>query len=350
LSKRRFSGIIVALLLIGMLALTVNVQSSKADLEVSEVTTTSSLPIVKVIPEVIELGPGYVVDQTFAIAVVVENILDSHELYGLDITFRWNTSYLECLNHTATIPVEDFSDPITPSPYPGILFKPLMMVTDEVNAIAGTYSVAFACMWPAPVADDGTVFVMTLKVKRQSNVDVVVPLDFEYTLLSPMSCAAIYHEVENGIVKILAAPPPHPPEARFTIIPETTNAGQLVMFDASSSLPGGNETNEKPITRYYWDFGDGDKKIVSIPIVYHSFSSPGNYDVNLIVSAPGAKPDTDSITHQVTIDSEMIGGYSFPTKSNATKTPLTLYLAIVAILTTVFTTIKRKKYKETKQP
>jgi hypothetical protein len=346
LSKRRFSGIIVALLLVGMLALTVYIQSSKADFEVSETPATSSQPIFKVIPEVIELGPGHVVGQTFVIAVVVENICGSVEFYGLDVQFSWNTSYLECLDHTVTIPVEDFPDPIPPSPYHGILFKPLIIVKDVVDANAGTYWVSCACIYPAPAFfGNGTVFVMTFRVKHQSNVDIEVPLHFIYpTIGMPES-----RVIEDGLVKIPAIPLPHPPEARFTIIPGTANVGQLVMFDASSSLSGGNETHEKPITRYYWDFGDGNKTELSTLIVHHSFSSPGNYDVNLIVSALGAKPERDSITHQVTIYSlPTIGGYSFPLLGNATGPPLTQYLTTVAILTTIFTTIKYKKHKRTK--
>jgi len=138
------------------------------------------------------------------------------------------------------------------------------------------------------------------------------------------------------------------PEAEFTAIPETVNVGESVKFDASSSLPGWNGTHEMPITEYRWNFDDSSKTTTSTPTVHHSFSSPGAYYVTLTVYAPGATPETDSTTHKVNITEPPVGGYSLPIKAYTTEKPLTLYLALVAILTLVFTVIKRKASKKTK--
>lgn len=142
---------------------------------------------------------------------------------------------------------------------------------------------------------------------------------------------------------------PHSPKAEFTVIPETANVGKSVEFDASTSLPGWNGTHEMPVTEYRWDFGDGNKTTTSTPIVYHSFSSSGTYYVTLTVYAPGATPETDSTTHKVTVISVPVGGHSFSIKRYTTEKPLTLYLALVAILTTVFTVIRREISSKTKK-
>lgn len=58
--------------------------------------------------------------------------------------------------------------------------------------------------------------------------------------------------------------------------------------------------------------------------------------------APRAKPEIDTISGKVTIISVSVGGYSFPIAGCLIAKPLTLYIAIVAILTAVLATIKRK--------
>jgi len=101
-----------------------------------------------------------------------------------------------------------------------------------------------------------------------------------------------------------------------------------------------------PITEYRWDFADGNKTTTSTPTVYHSFSSSGTYYVTLTVYAPGATPETDSTTKKVTITAIPVGGYSFPIKGYTTEKPLTLYLALIGILTVSFTIAKRRKKQQ----
>ena len=143
---------------------------------------------------------------------------------------------------------------------------------------------------------------------------------------------------------------PYGPKAEFTAIPETSNVDESVKFDASKSKAGWNGTHEMPITEYHWDFADGNKTTTSTPIIYHSFSNEGIYYVTSTVHAPGATPETDSATHEVTVTTIPVGGYSLPIRGYTPEKPLTLYLALVAILTTVFTTIERKIHRRTKRP
>jgi PKD repeat protein len=72
------------------------------------------------------------------------------------------------------------------------------------------------------------------------------------------------------------------PTASFTYSPENPVVNQTITFDASSSYdPDGQ------IVSYEWDFGDGTNGTEEI--VNHSYSSPGNYTVNLTVT------DDDSV-------------------------------------------------------
>jgi len=139
---------------------------------------------------------------------------------------------------------------------------------------------------------------------------------------------------------------PHGPEAEFEATPDTASTGESIKFDASSSLPGYNGIPEMPITEYRWDFADGNQTITSTPIVYHSFSNEGIYYVTLTVYAPGATPETDSTTKKVTITAIPVGGYLLPIKGYIMARPLTLYLAVVAILTVSFTIAKRRKKQQ----
>jgi len=152
-------------------------------------------------------------------------------------------------------------------------------------------------------------------------------------------------DVEQKQIQVVQ---PHGPKAGFTVIPETAIVGKFVKFDALNSLPGWNGTHEMPVTQYRWDFGDGNKTITFVPIVYHSFSVSGIYYVTLTVYALGATPDTDSATRKVTIVSVPVGGYSISVKEHTTEKPVTLYLAFVAILTTFFRIIRRKLPSKTK--
>jgi len=135
---------------------------------------------------------------------------------------------------------------------------------------------------------------------------------------------------------------PYGPKAEFTATPDTASIGTPIKFDASASSPGWNGTHTMPITEYRWDFGDGNTTTTAIPVIYHSYKTAGNYYVTLTVYAPGATPDTDSITHRVMIASVPVGGYSFAIKDYSIGTPLTPYLALLILLTATFTAVKRQ--------
>jgi len=154
----------------------------------------------------------------------------------------------------------------------------------------------------------------------------------------------------NAEQKQIQVVQPYGPNAEFTATPETAHIGQTVKIDASISQPGWNGTQVMPIDEYCWDFGDGNETTTPTPTVYHNFSSSGIYYVTLTVYAPGATPETDSTTHKVTVVTMPVGGYSIPIKTYTTEKLLTPYLALIAILATVFTMTKRKTRRRTKRP
>ncbi|MEM1564180.1 MAG: PKD domain-containing protein, partial [Candidatus Bathyarchaeia archaeon] len=67
------------------------------------------------------------------------------------------------------------------------------------------------------------------------------------------------------------------PTADFAWSPQTPEAGQIVTFDASPSVPGSGI-----IIRHKWSFGDGTYAVGKI--VTHTYSSPGVYMVTLNVT------------------------------------------------------------------
>jgi PKD repeat protein len=139
------------------------------------------------------------------------------------------------------------------------------------------------------------------------------------------------------------AVPPYGPTAEFTTTPETANVGESAKFDASSSQQGWNGSHKMSITEYRWDFGDGNKTTTYAPIVYHSFTDSGNYYVTLTVYSPGATPETDAVTHKVTIVTVPVGGYSVPLSTPTKANPLTVGLFISAILAPIFTAAIRRR-------
>ena len=82
--------------------------------------------------------------------------------------------------------------------------------------------------------------------------------------------------------------------ANFTHSPENPTVNQTITFDASSSFgPDGN------ITKYKWDFGDGNITEVEEPVITHTYLIAGNYTVKLTVTDDkGAK---SSISRNITV-------------------------------------------------
>jgi len=152
-------------------------------------------------------------------------------------------------------------------------------------------------------------------------------------------------DVEEKQIQVVQ---PYGPKANFTWTPETPKAGEKVLFNASSSLPGWNGTHIMPITEYRWNFGDGNITTTTTPIIYHTYEKPGFYYVTLTVYAPGATPETDSITHKIIVPVITVGGKCYPIETTTfaiAKSVQPTIIATITIMLMLAITAKKKKKK-----
>jgi len=193
LKTRIFYSILFALLIS---ALTFNI----------DIAFSQETPVIYVDPSTIT---GLAPSQTFTIEVKVANITD---FYGADIQFKWDPLILEYVSHTAKIPVEDYPD--------GILHEPGITIMNTVDPVAGTYSLAYACLDPAPVFDGtGIAFNMTFTV-----IDIgQCLLEIYGSQLSDKGGTPIVHDVQNGHFNNYV-----PTEAKISVSPQSIINSALV--------------------------------------------------------------------------------------------------------------------------
>ncbi|MEM3578288.1 MAG: PKD domain-containing protein [Candidatus Bathyarchaeia archaeon] len=170
------------------------------------ITSASTETIIKVEPALIEFGnsagdsipiPG----TQFNVTVKIYNVIN---LYGFDLKFRWNTTFLHYVSHFVHIPKDSYLD--------GVLWNPILPLEDIVDTDAGTYWLAYASMAPAPSFNGtGTVFTMTFEVINQPydyetggpSVDAIdTILGFSSTDLAAYDGGAIQHTTENATIRI----------------------------------------------------------------------------------------------------------------------------------------------------
>jgi hypothetical protein len=177
---------------------------------------------VRIEPQEIVLGsPALedIVNTTFSVATIIENVTD---LYGFDIQFCWNTTYLEYVSHVVTVPVEDYPDPVPPSPYAGILHGDTMKLKEAVDE-TGSIPLAeprtmawfaYSCKPWLTFDGNGTVFIMTFKVKCQPLI-YELPADVDHVNFTlhfvsidlGSSTGLIRHSSIDGKVKLYARNP-----------------------------------------------------------------------------------------------------------------------------------------------
>jgi len=62
-------------------------------------------------------------------------------LYAFDISIRWNPAVLSYVSHMKKVPVQTYPG--------GILNSPVLLAVDDVDAVAGTYRIAYTSNFPA---------------------------------------------------------------------------------------------------------------------------------------------------------------------------------------------------------
>jgi hypothetical protein len=195
---------------------------------------------VDVIPALQEYGPENVTGQEFIIDVYVNNVTD---LYGVDILFSWNATYLLCLNHTVHIPVDTYPDGILHS---GILIK------NELNVTAGTYWLSYASMGTAPFDGSGIAFDMAFRIVMQPEAgehDVTLGLHLVSADLSDSGGSPIPHSINDGTVTIHAMSFVYPPEPLLKVMPQTITISAGEQFYSDVYIMGEGGVALDP----YWD-------------------------------------------------------------------------------------------------
>ena len=153
---------------------------------------------VRLEPATIELGPEYCVGETFTLACKIDDVAG---LTGFGLAITWNTTYLEYVNHTMMVPVEEHPG--------GIMHEPVLIVADTVNEVWGTYDCATAALGGAPFTGSGTVFEITFRVRHQPiqpEPDVTSSIEFFLIDLDGPSDWGWLPDIQNCIVTIHANP------------------------------------------------------------------------------------------------------------------------------------------------
>ena len=208
--------------------------------------TTSTETVVKVEPSLIELGnaagdPIPIPGTQFTVTIKIYNV---ENLYGFDLKFRWNTTYLDYVSHSVHVPRDTYLD--------GVLWNPILPLADEVNSTAGTYWIAYSSMAPAPTFNGtGTVFTMTFEVVKQpydyetgaptiNPVDIF--LDFLSTDLAPRMegpIVPIPHTTEHAAVRIWEKRSELPTKPTLRVEPaEVENMPRCKTFDINIWIIG----------------------------------------------------------------------------------------------------------------
>lgn len=151
------------------------------------------------------------IGETVTISVNIFNLTDTYipdpedprrgiplgNLYGFDVQFTWDPTILEYLDHTVTVPVEDYPE--------GTLHEPILEIKNVVSESGGIPDAdpqtrawfVYASLSPAaPFNGNGTVFYMTFRVVGEGTSD----LSFVSTLLATNVGESILHENLNGVI------------------------------------------------------------------------------------------------------------------------------------------------------
>jgi hypothetical protein len=151
---------------------------------------SSGATVVKVDPPLVEYHTN-ATGQQFTVAI---KIVDVVNLYGFDIKFRWNTTFLDYVSHSVHVPKDTYPD--------GVLWNPIIPIEDEVNPPAGTYWIAYTSRYPAPSFNgSGTVFTMTFRVKyHPAEYTANIKLELYSTDLAASDASSIPHTTQDGTV------------------------------------------------------------------------------------------------------------------------------------------------------
>ena len=167
-----------------VLILTVNAIAILAQVTASAVEYPTDMPVVYVDPQEAFGAEG----TTFTVSIKIFNLTDQFyqtnslweigeplpppgtlhnyslgNMYGFNITFSWDPTTLEYVSRSVLTPVEDYPE--------GVLHAPILIFQDEVDSLAGEYSLSQSSWLPVEAFNcpdkNATIFSMTFRVKEE---------------------------------------------------------------------------------------------------------------------------------------------------------------------------------------
>jgi len=123
-------------------------------------------------------------------------------LYHFGILFTWNTTLLEYVSHSASVPKDTYPE--------GVLWSPVLPVADEINIVDGTYHIAYSSLDPAPSFNgSGTIFTVTFRVRyhpEEPEPTAITKLKLLEAELFEADYTEILHTKEDGTVILRQIP------------------------------------------------------------------------------------------------------------------------------------------------
>jgi len=259
------------------------------------------------------------IDEVFYVTVLFR---DFTQLYTWQVGLTWDKNVLDV--NLAEADGYDGQGVLCGKAFWALSIFKVLAPTRNTNLVAGTVDNTTGLMMP-PYAEaetgsggvdgvastDYNIMKVAFKVKGYSTgteigliqTDPILGVISGWAQSPDVGTMLLADTYVNVTVSTVAAPAPYGPIARFSYFPMFPEEGSTISFDASASTGGYDGISMKPITEWRWDWNnDGvyDENL-SAAITTHVFATAADYPVTLQVYAPGATPDTDSVTKTVTV-------------------------------------------------
>jgi len=198
------------------------------------------------------------INTQFTVNCTLSNMVN---LYGVDIQVGWNTSIIQYVSRTKTIPVQTYPT--------GILNSPTMPIMDTVNesdngfggsALGTMYWLSEASMGSAPFNGAGTAFIMTFKIVYVPPVgapDLTTLIYFTAVTLANSSGKVIPVTPVDGEIIIKPALHTYPAEPLLKVYPTDYYPAYNSFFDVNIYLMNENHGDVSP----EWDIAGFDFKV-----------------------------------------------------------------------------------------
>jgi chitodextrinase/predicted thioesterase len=217
------------------------------------------------------IGPPPSTGQTFAVNVTVQNVTD---LFTYDVTVNYDPTVLQTLPGT--------SGNVT---FISTWFKGSLPMSSWAP---GADEASNSLTYGTPGATgSGPLFQVKFNVTGTRPCSTWI--NISVTALLNSTGYNVPFSVLNGFFVL-----PKAPVANFTYSPAVPFVNQMVTFNASKSVPGWNGTQNTPIIKYAWNFGDGTNGVGMI--ANHMYSEPGTHTVILNVTDSQGVWNTNSAT------------------------------------------------------